>query len=165
MVHRVERIFVARQIAGAQAPWQGANLGFGKLGSARRHQASVGAAGGSRGSQSCVSVRICRWRRSSRPPHRLYSRQCAIPANGKQICDKDDRETFSSVQIPSLQDSSEFGPRALGNRSLLADPRKSEMRDILDKRVKHPKPSGRSRRSHRPNGRRRCSRARRRIRC
>jgi hypothetical protein len=69
--------------------------------------------------------------------HRLYSRQCAVPANGKQICDKDDRETFSSVQIPSLQDSSEFGPRALGNRSLLADPRKSEMKDILNKRVKH----------------------------
>jgi carbamoyltransferase len=33
--------------------------------------------------------------------------------------------------------SSEFGPRALGNRSLLADPRRPEMKDILNKRVKH----------------------------
>jgi carbamoyltransferase len=32
---------------------------------------------------------------------------------------------------------SEFGPRALGNRSILADPRKPEMKDILNRRVKH----------------------------
>jgi carbamoyltransferase len=31
----------------------------------------------------------------------------------------------------------EFGPRALGNRSILADPRKGEMKDILNARVKH----------------------------
>ena len=36
-----------------------------------------------------------------------------------------------------FQGASEFGPRALGNRSLLADPRKAEMRDILNRRVKH----------------------------
>ena len=36
-----------------------------------------------------------------------------------------------------LQDGSEFGPRALGNRSLLADPRRAEMKDILNSRVKH----------------------------
>jgi carbamoyltransferase len=36
-----------------------------------------------------------------------------------------------------FQGRSEFGPRALGNRSLLADPRKAEMKDILNKRVKH----------------------------
>lgn len=32
---------------------------------------------------------------------------------------------------------SEFGPRALGNRSLLADPRNPEMKDIINQRVKH----------------------------
>ena len=37
-----------------------------------------------------------------------------------------------------FQDRSEFGPRALGNRSLIADPRKPEMKDILNSRVKHP---------------------------
>jgi carbamoyltransferase len=31
---------------------------------------------------------------------------------------------------------SEFGPRALGNRSILGDPRRPEMKDILNKRVK-----------------------------
>lgn len=31
----------------------------------------------------------------------------------------------------------EFGPRALGNRSILADPRKAEMKEILNARVKH----------------------------
>lgn len=31
----------------------------------------------------------------------------------------------------------EFGPRALGNRSILADPRHAEMKDILNARVKH----------------------------
>jgi carbamoyltransferase len=36
-----------------------------------------------------------------------------------------------------FQGGSEFGPRALGNRSLLADPRKPEMKDILNRRVKH----------------------------
>src|SRR5206468_12020722 len=35
-----------------------------------------------------------------------------------------------------FQDRSEFGPRALGNRSLIADPRKPEMKDILNRRVK-----------------------------
>lgn len=36
-----------------------------------------------------------------------------------------------------FQGRSEFGPRALGNRSILADPRKADMKDILNKRVKH----------------------------
>jgi carbamoyltransferase len=36
-----------------------------------------------------------------------------------------------------FQGRSEFGPRALGNRSILADPRTPEMKDKLNKRVKH----------------------------
>jgi len=39
-----------------------------------------------------------------------------------------------------FQAGSEFGPRALGNRSLLADPRRPEMKDILNSRVKHRQP-------------------------
>ena len=35
-----------------------------------------------------------------------------------------------------FQDSSEIGPRSLGNRSILADPRNPEMRDILNQKVK-----------------------------
>jgi carbamoyltransferase len=36
-----------------------------------------------------------------------------------------------------FQGRMEFGPRALGNRSLLADPRRPEMRNILNQRIKH----------------------------
>jgi carbamoyltransferase len=35
------------------------------------------------------------------------------------------------------QGKMEWGPRALGNRSILADPRKSEMKDILNQKIKH----------------------------
>jgi carbamoyltransferase len=36
-----------------------------------------------------------------------------------------------------FQGRMEFGPRALGNRSLLADPRRPELRNILNQKVKH----------------------------
>ncbi len=36
-----------------------------------------------------------------------------------------------------FQGASEFGPRALGNRSILADPRRPDMKDKLNSRVKH----------------------------
>jgi carbamoyltransferase len=36
-----------------------------------------------------------------------------------------------------FQGGSEIGPRALGNRSIVADPRKPEMKDILNEKVKH----------------------------
>lgn len=34
------------------------------------------------------------------------------------------------------QEQMEFGPRALGNRSILADPRRKEMKDIINAKVK-----------------------------
>ena len=36
-----------------------------------------------------------------------------------------------------FQGRSEFGPRALGNRSILADPRENEMKDLINDEVKH----------------------------
>jgi carbamoyltransferase len=35
------------------------------------------------------------------------------------------------------QGRAEWGPRALGNRSILADPRRAEMKDVLNRRIKH----------------------------
>tara|TARA_B100000378_G_scaffold38179_1_gene28641 strand:- start:737 stop:1375 length:639 start_codon:yes stop_codon:yes gene_type:complete len=35
------------------------------------------------------------------------------------------------------QGKMEWGPRALGNRSILADPRKAEMKNILNEKIKH----------------------------
>lgn len=39
-----------------------------------------------------------------------------------------------------FQGRMEFGPRALGGRSILADPRRAEVKDILNSRVKHREP-------------------------
>jgi carbamoyltransferase len=38
------------------------------------------------------------------------------------------------------QGSSEWGPRALGNRSILVDPRRAEMKDVLNARIKRREP-------------------------
>lgn len=39
-----------------------------------------------------------------------------------------------------FRNGSEIGPRALGNRSILADPRRKEMKEIINHRVKHREP-------------------------
>jgi carbamoyltransferase len=39
-----------------------------------------------------------------------------------------------------FQGRMEFGPRALGNRSIVADPRRAEMKDILNERIKKREP-------------------------
>jgi carbamoyltransferase len=39
-----------------------------------------------------------------------------------------------------FQGRMEFGPRALGNRSIVVDPRRDDMKDILNARVKHREP-------------------------
>jgi len=43
----------------------------------------------------------------------------------------------SGAVVGWVQGRMEFGPRALGNRSLLADPRRAEMKDRLNSKVKH----------------------------
>ena len=39
-----------------------------------------------------------------------------------------------------FQGRMEWGPRALGNRSIIADPRRTDMKDILNARIKHREP-------------------------
>ena len=39
-----------------------------------------------------------------------------------------------------FQGRAEWGPRALGNRSILVDPRRAEMKDVLNHRIKHREP-------------------------
>jgi carbamoyltransferase len=46
-------------------------------------------------------------------------------------------EIFKGKIIGRCVGRSEYGPRALGNRSILADPRSNKMRDYLNKHVKH----------------------------
>jgi len=55
----------------------------------------------------------------------------------ENICRESAKLLAEQRVIGWFQGGSEFGPRALGNRSLLADPRKPEMKDILNSRVKH----------------------------
>ncbi len=39
-----------------------------------------------------------------------------------------------------FQGRTEWGPRALGNRSIVADPRRTDMKDVLNRRIKHREP-------------------------
>ena len=39
-----------------------------------------------------------------------------------------------------FQGRAEWGPRALGNRSILVDPRRAEMKEVLNRRIKHREP-------------------------
>ena len=39
-----------------------------------------------------------------------------------------------------FQGRAEYGPRALGHRSILADPRRAEMKDTVNERIKHREP-------------------------
>src|SRR5581483_6062173 len=39
-----------------------------------------------------------------------------------------------------FQGRMEFGPRALGHRSIVADPRRADMKDVLNARIKHREP-------------------------
>jgi carbamoyltransferase len=57
------------------------------------------------------------------PPPELIRRTAGLLADGKIV--------------GWFQGRMEFGPRALGNRSILADPRRPEMRDVLNRRIKH----------------------------
>jgi len=47
------------------------------------------------------------------------------------------REIADGKILGWFQGRMEWGPRALGNRSILADPRRPEMKDILNQRIKH----------------------------
>src|SRR5258707_9197855 len=57
------------------------------------------------------------------PEQELTGRGGAIVADGKIL--------------GWFQGRAEWGPRAMGNRSIVADPRRADMKDILNRRIKH----------------------------
>jgi carbamoyltransferase len=57
------------------------------------------------------------------PEEELVRRTAAIIADGKIV--------------GWFQGRAEWGPRALGNRSIVADPRRADMKEILNRRIKH----------------------------
>jgi carbamoyltransferase len=71
--------------------------------------------------------------------------EAAVRAGGFEPRRLDDAELFSHVAermaegdvVGWFQGRMEFGPRALGNRSIVVDPRRHDMKDILNARIKH----------------------------
>ena len=60
-----------------------------------------------------------------------------ITRRSQKICAESAKLLCEGLVFGWFQGRSEFGPRALGNRSIIADPRSREMKDKLNKRVKH----------------------------
>jgi len=54
-----------------------------------------------------------------------------------ELLDCTARQIADGKVLGWYQGRMEFGPRALGNRSILADPRRTDMKDILNSRIKH----------------------------
>jgi carbamoyltransferase len=50
------------------------------------------------------------------------------------------RDIADGLVVGWFQGRMEFGPRALGNRSIVVDPRRAEMKDILNDRIKKREP-------------------------
>ena len=46
------------------------------------------------------------------------------------------QDIAAGLVVGWFQGRMEFGPRALGNRSIVADPRRAEMKDVLNERIK-----------------------------
>jgi carbamoyltransferase len=56
--------------------------------------------------------------------------------SGAALCDRVSDLLVDGKIIAWMQGRAEFGPRALGNRSILADPRRPDMQDLVNARVK-----------------------------
>jgi carbamoyltransferase len=54
----------------------------------------------------------------------------------KELCDRVVDELCQGKVVGWFQGRMEFGARALGNRSILADPRRADMRDIINSKIK-----------------------------
>ncbi|MHB2169119.1 carbamoyltransferase family protein [Alsobacter sp. R-9] len=52
------------------------------------------------------------------------------------LCDRTARAIAAGLVIGWFQGRMEWGPRALGNRSILGDPRRADMKDILNLKIK-----------------------------
>jgi len=60
--------------------------------------------------------------------------------NEDKLCKKVAKYIADGKVVGWFQGRMEWGPRALGNRSILVDPRRAEMKDILNARIKRREP-------------------------
>ncbi len=58
----------------------------------------------------------------------------------KEVTKRAAQDIANGLVVGWFQGRMEFGPRALGNRSIVADPRRAEMKDILNERIKKREP-------------------------
>jgi carbamoyltransferase len=56
------------------------------------------------------------------------------------LCKKTAKEVSEGKVVGWFQGRMEWGPRALGNRSIVVDPRRAEMKDVLNARIKRREP-------------------------
>jgi len=121
-------------------------------------QSAAGDAGGAIGAAFCVSSRLQR-ARSFRMDHAYWGPQfsdaeihSAIESRSAQIreggcrvehigdeatlCAQTARAIAEGSVVGWFQGRMEWGPRALGNRSIVCDPRRPDMKDILNRKIK-----------------------------
>ncbi|HEV2196525.1 MAG TPA: carbamoyltransferase C-terminal domain-containing protein [Candidatus Acidoferrum sp.] len=68
----------------------------------------------------------------------LAQKGCVISELGEQELMRRAASIIADGRIVGwFQGRAEWGPRALGNRSIVADPRRREMKEILNRRIKH----------------------------
>jgi carbamoyltransferase len=72
----------------------------------------------------------------------LNKQGCAvIKIDGQEgLCRRTALEIANGKVVGWFQGRMEWGPRALGNRSIVVDPRRAEMKDMLNQRIKHREP-------------------------
>lgn len=68
----------------------------------------------------------------------LEQEHCAVEIilDEQALCDRTARTITEGKVIGWFQGRMEWGPRALGNRSILGDPRRADMKDILNAKIK-----------------------------
>ncbi|MFL5540730.1 MAG: carbamoyltransferase [Longimicrobiaceae bacterium] len=67
---------------------------------------------------------------------RRYSGMRPTRVPGRGVCEQTAELLARGMIVGWLQGRAEFGPRALGNRSILADPRRADVKEVLNARVK-----------------------------
>ena len=69
---------------------------------------------------------------------RLVAEECVVQKidDEEELCKKTAQAISEGRVIGWFQGKMEWGPRALGNRSILGDPRRSDMKDILNLKIK-----------------------------
>ena len=98
---------------------------------------------------AAFKMHVQRGRGGEYPSRGEVGRDGASLGNGCRIRRFDDfeelcRETAARIADGKIvgwyQGRSEWGPRALGNRSIVVDPRRAEMKDVLNSRIKRREP-------------------------